>query len=94
MSQENPVPTTSSMCLHHVDRMRAKAMPDNGGAFCLEFHNSGWETFGITTFTGNGDMAIELAAAINAVLAKHGFLKGQSDAAPRSVAPVLAQAAE
>ncbi len=70
-------PTSSSIMVHRLDAMKAKASPDNAGALTLEVERNYHETFAITIFTESPQLSIELAAVINDVLAKHDKLRGQ-----------------
>lgn len=67
-------PTASSVTLHGVEKMEAAATPENGGAVTISIHNGGYETFDLTIFTHDAALSVELAAAINGVLAVNGRL--------------------
>lgn len=68
----NKSPASSSMCLHRIDSIEAEATPKNSECLQIFFYREGWETFNIAVFTGVKGLSQDLAAAINAVLKKHG----------------------
>lgn len=68
-------PVSSSMTVHGVRGMGARATPLNAGAVSLRFEDGNdYEAFGLTVFTEDAALSVELATAINAVLAKYGRL--------------------
>ncbi len=72
-------PMSVSLNFHHVGIMKASEMAENNGAFRLHGEPDGYETMDITIFTGNPQMACDMADALNAVFAKYQTVKESAE---------------
>jgi hypothetical protein len=66
--------TSASTSLHHNGKIAARRCNAVDGHFALTFFEDG-EVFELSIFSNDAGMAVEMEAAINAVLAKHNRLE-------------------
>lgn len=78
MTEEWKPPTSSSTTVHNFDKMKCMASPNNSGAVDLTMKRGDppYETFSITFFTRDPQLAMELETAINIALARRNRLAG------------------